>query len=72
MQLVFKDMLHKCCFVYRNDIIVFASSPEELIERLNVVFTRLREHGLKDKPTKCVIFKSPIEFLEHIVSAEGI
>jgi len=42
MQLVFKDMLHKCCFVYLDDIIVFASSPEKLIKRLNAVFIRLR------------------------------
>jgi len=71
-QLIFKDMLHKCCFVYLDDIIVLASTPEELIERLDAVFTRLREHGLKAKASKCVLFKSPIEFLGHVVSAEGI
>ena len=53
MQLVFKDMPHKCCFLYLDDI-VFASTPEELIERLDAVFTRLRAHGLKTKPFKCV------------------
>ena len=72
MQLIFKNMLHKCCFVYLDDIIVFASTPEELIERLDAVFTRLRDHGLKAKASKCVLFKSPIEFLGHVVSAEGI
>ena len=41
MQLVFKDMLHKCCFAYLDDIIDFAYTIEELIERLDVVFTRL-------------------------------
>ena len=65
MQIIFKDMLHKCCFVYLDDIIVFASSPEQLIERLNAVFTRLRQNGLRAKPSKCVLFKSPIEFLGY-------
>jgi len=54
MQLVFKDMQHTCCFVYLDDIIVFASTPEELIKRLDAVFTRLREHGHKTKSFKCV------------------
>ena len=49
-----------------------ADSPEQLIERLDAVFTRLREKGLKAKPSKCVLFKSPIEFLGHLVSADGI
>ena len=69
MQLIFKDMLHKRCFVYLDDIIVFASTPEELIERLDAVFTRLREYGLKAKASKCVLFKSPIAFLGHYMSA---
>ena len=36
------------------------------------MFTRLREKGLKAKSSKCVLFKSPIEFLGHLVSADGI
>ena len=34
MQLVFKDMLHKYCFVYLDDIIVFASTPQQLIDAM--------------------------------------
>ena len=55
-----------------DDIIVYADTPEELIERLDTIFTRLRKHGLKAKPSKCVLFKTPIDFLGHTVSAEGI
>jgi len=50
----------------------YQTIPEELIERLDAVFTSLREHGLKAKASKCVPFKSPIAFLGHYVSAEGI
>ena len=36
------------------------------------MFTRLREKGLKAKSSNCVLFKSPIEFLGHLVSTDGI
>ena len=42
------------------------------MENLDKVFTRLKEKGLKAKPSKCVLFRSPIDFLGHMVSAEGI
>jgi len=42
------------------------------MENLDRVFTRLKEKGLKTKPSKCVFFRSPIDFLGHMVSADGI
>jgi len=51
---------------------VYADTPEQLIERLDTIFTRLRAHGLKAKASKCVLFKASIDFLGHTVSAEGI
>jgi len=62
MHIILFDYLYKICICYLDDIIVYANSPEQLIERLDAVFTRLREKGLKAKPSKCVLFKSPIEF----------
>ena len=72
MHIILQDLLDKQCICYLDDIIIFASTPEQLIEHLDTVFLRLREQGLKAKPSKCVLFKSPIEFLGHLVSAEGI
>ena len=37
--------------LYLDDILVFSSTIEEHIERLDVVFTKLKEHGLKIKPS---------------------
>ena len=36
------------------------------------VFSRLRLYGLKAKPSKCVLSKSPIDFFGHLISADGI
>jgi len=39
---------------------------------LRIVLDRLRDVGLKAKPSKCELFKTEIEFLGHMVSADGI
>jgi len=55
MHSVLHDLLYVICLCYLDDIIVYADTPEKLIERLDIIFTRLREHGLKAKPSKCVV-----------------
>ena len=60
------------CLIYLDDVIVFSKTPEEHLVRMRVVFDRLREHGLKLKPSKCDIFKSEINYLAHHVSKEGV
>ena len=57
MSQVFKDHLWKICLSYLDDILVL------LLERLRIILDRLREVGLKVKPSKCVLFKRDIEFL---------
>jgi len=52
--------------------VVCARSPEELLERLRIVLDRLRDVGLKAKPSKCELFRTEIKFLGHLVSADGI
>jgi len=72
MQIVLPDLLYTQCLCFLDDIIIFADDPGQLIDRLDTVFTRLRECGLRAKPSKCVLFKSPINFLGHLVSENGI
>ena len=45
------------CLIYLDDVIVFSDMPDEHLRRMRVVFDRLREHGLKLKPSKCEVFK---------------
>jgi len=69
--LILSDLLYVCCICYLDDIIVFGETPEQLMENMHRVFTRLKEKGLKAKPPKSVLLRSPIDFLGHIVSADG-
>jgi len=72
MSIVLRDLLWVVCLCYLDNIVVFARSPQELLERLRIVLDRLRDVGLKAKPSKCELFKTEIKFLGHMVSADGI
>ena len=39
---------------------------------MRVIFDRLREHGLKLKPSKCEVFRTEINYLAHHVSKKGV
>jgi hypothetical protein len=73
--------LMTCCFgdlnfthllIYLDDLIIFSKTFEEHLERLQLVFDRLQEHGLKLKPSKCHLVRKEVQYLGHLVSTEGI
>ena len=69
---VLGDLLGKICLSYIDDIIIYANSQTELLQRLDTVLARLKQHGLKVKPSKCILFRKQIQFLGHLVDANGI
>jgi len=72
MSTVLRDLLWDICLFYLDDVIIYARTQEELLERLDNVLSRLEEHGFKVKPSKCCLFRQHIQFLGHMVSANGI
>jgi len=72
MHNVLRDLLWKICLCYLDDIIIYACTPQELLQRLRQVLDRLREVGLKVKLTKCALFQQEVHFLGHQVSCHGI
>jgi len=72
MDFVFCGLSYITCLVYLDDVIVFGRSFEEELSRLDEIFLRLRSAKLKLKPFKCSLFQHSVEFLGHVVSAEGI
>ena len=60
------------CLIYLDDIIIYAKSEEEHLDRLRTMFERFRKDNLKLKPSKCNLFQKEITYLSHDVSAEGI
>ena len=72
MDLVLTGLQWSQCLVYLDDIVVLGRSFEEHIQNLGQVFQRLRESGLRLKPSKCSFFKSEVQYLGHIISRDGV
>ena len=72
MNLALSGLTWHHCLVYLDNIIIWASTFENHIYRLKLVFDRMRIAGLKLKPTKCHFLQKEVTFLGHVVSADGI
>lgn len=72
MQATMSDLVFQVLLVYLDDILVFSSTFEDHLVRLQTVLQRLRETGLKVRVDKCHFLQSRVRFLGHQISAEGI
>ena len=57
---------------YLDDMIIYSRSEQEHLEHLEEIFIRLKAAGLKLKLEKCCFFKKHIQYLGHLISADGI
>ena len=65
--------LHLCYhIIYLDDVTVFSKPLEEHVFRLRAVFEKLKQAGLKLKPSKCKLFRQELVYLGHVVSKDGI
>ena len=58
--------------LYLDDICIFAPTIDKMLDRIELVFDRLKQFNLKIKPKKCQFFDTSVLFLGHILSAKGI
>ena len=72
MNNVFAGELDDSVVAYVDDVLVFSKTLEEHKAHLEAVMNRLHAHHLFAKRKKCQFLKCSIEFLGHIVSAEGL
>jgi hypothetical protein len=72
MNSVFMPELDKFMVVFIDDILIYSKNEEEHARHLRIVLTRLREHQLYAKFSKCVFWLEEIRFLGHVLSANGI
>lgn len=60
------------CFVYIDDVVIFADTFEEHLNRISEVFQRFRGSNLKLNPQKCNFLRKEIMYLGHKCSTEGV
>ena len=69
---VLRGLSQEVCMDYIDDILVVGKSADEHLVNLRIVLQRLREAGLKLKPSKCNLFKTKVKYLGFVVSMAGI
>lgn len=72
MDRIFGDQNFQNLLIYLDDILIFGSSFEETLDRLDMVLERLSKFNLKVRPEKCQLFKERLRYLGHVVSEDGI
>jgi hypothetical protein len=72
MNSIFMPELDKFVVVFIDDILIYSKNEEEHARHLQIVLTRLREHQLYAKFSKCMFWLEEIQFLGHVLSAKGI
>ena len=77
---VYQRLMEEClgdynmniCVIYLDDLVIFADTYEEHLERLDKVLTRLHECKLKLAAEKCFFLQKKVKFLGHVVSERGV
>lgn len=72
METILHGVIGKACLVYLDDIIVLGKTVDEQLQNLAIVWGRLRQSGLRLKPSKCNLLQEEVEYLGYCVSATGV
>ena len=75
-QRLMERVLHEICWrtllLYLDDVIVIFPDFDSHLQRLEKIFKRLQNTGLKLKLTKCKFLQDQVHYLGHVVSAKGV
>ena len=58
--------------IYLDDVLICSPSFEQHLRDLDEVLSTVRRGGIKLNPKKCSFFKREVEYLGHVISAEGV
>jgi len=72
MNQVLHAYLDKFMVVFIDDILVYSNTKEDHTEHLRTVLSTLANHKLYAKLKKCDFWMEKVQFLSHVISAEGI
>jgi hypothetical protein len=72
MNSVLMPELDQFVVVFINDILVYSQNEEDHVEHLRIVLTRLRDHQLYAKFSKCEFWLNKVPFLGHVLFGDGI
>ena len=72
MEHVMGDLHMVECVTFIDDVLVPGKSFHEELTRLQHVFEKIRQNGLKLHPRECILFQRRVKYCGHIVSNAGV
>lgn len=61
-----------CALCFVDDLLVYSNSVEEHLQHVAAVLDMLHNCGLRAHPEKSIFFTEKVEFLGHLISAQGL
>ena len=72
MEMCLGNQQYIMLLVYLDDICVFSSMVNKMLDHMGLILNHLKEFNLKIKPKKTYFFQSSVVFLGHVSSKNGI
>ena len=72
MERIFGAQHCQSLLLYLDDVVIFSSTVDQHMERLDAVLERLKQENLKAKLEKCSFFQEEVGYLGHVISKEGV
>ena len=72
METCLSDLQLNWCLIYLDNIIVFSKTSKDHLIQLRAVFQKLKEAGLKLKPSKFEFSMKSLTYLGYRISERGI
>ena len=72
MSCVLAGLMDEQCLIYIDDILVYSANFSEHLVRLRNVLQRIKNVGLRLKVSKCRFAQAKVQYLGHVVSAQGV
>ena len=72
VQDVLRPLLDISVIVYIDDILIYSQNDQDHAHHVRQVLELLRQHKLYGTMAKCEFFKDSVEYLGHVISAQGI
>jgi hypothetical protein len=69
---VLQPYLRRFVPVFFNDILIYSASWAEHLQHVAIVFNELRAHRIHLKCSKCSFGTTPVAYLGHVISADGV
>ena len=69
---IFASWMRKIMLVFFDDILIYSKSKEDHLRHIKIILDILRKQKLFAKQSKCVFAAEQVEYLGHVISAQGV